>query len=55
MEEKIQKKAMSDDRRIKLKRRIAALREEMHHANNDLEYESYLNTVRELESLLKVH
>lgn len=46
-------KALSDETRRKLQAQIAAIRQEMQYAANDLEYETHLHTVRSLENLLK--
>ena len=43
----------SSDVRKKLQQQISLLRQQMDHANNDLEFETYLHMIRDLESLLK--
>jgi excinuclease UvrABC helicase subunit UvrB len=44
----------SSDTRKKLQQQISLLRQQLNHANNDLEFETHLHMIRDLESLLKV-
>ena len=43
----------SSDVRKKLQQQISLLRQQLNHDNNDLEFETHLHMIRDLESLLK--
>ncbi|MBP2633621.1 MAG: hypothetical protein H6Q70_4249 [Firmicutes bacterium] len=43
----------SSDVRKKIQKQIALLRQQLDQANNDLEFETHLHMIRDLESLLK--
>ena len=51
--DKMKRKELDETTCKKLRQQIAAIRQEMQYAANDLEYESYLHMVRSLEELLK--
>ncbi len=43
----------SSDTRKKIQQQISLLRQQLNHDNNDLEFETHLHMIRDLESLLK--
>lgn len=46
-------KAISEETRVKLRRQIALLKQQIPNDNNDMDFELHLQMVRDLESLLK--
>ncbi|MBP2631080.1 MAG: hypothetical protein H6Q70_1708 [Firmicutes bacterium] len=43
----------TSDARKKLQQQISLLRQQLNHDNNDLEFETHLHMIRDLESLLR--
>jgi hypothetical protein len=43
----------SSNTRKKIQQQISLLRQQLNHDNNDLEFETHLHMIRDLESLLK--
>lgn len=47
------KTGISDETRKKIKQQIEYLKEQMRHDNSDLDFETHLHMVKDLENILK--